>query len=129
MVVLHAFIHSLRLLPRLAFCVVCVGHLSIMLWSLLCFCLKFGIWSLRVSSPLLCRCHFTVCVQESIFTHGIFRNTVTIYGTAVSVAVMIIIVYAPFLQVRQAGSPVNQCLKPPAAALLQPEQVVQPSTA
>ncbi|WIA28646.1 hypothetical protein OEZ86_011182 [Tetradesmus obliquus] len=35
---------------------------------------------------------------ESIFKHGIFRNTVTFYGTAVSVAVMIIIVYAPFLQ-------------------------------
>jgi hypothetical protein len=41
--------------------------------------------------------------QESIFTHGLFRNTVTVYGTAVSVAVMIIIVYAPFLQVRAVG--------------------------
>jgi hypothetical protein len=42
-------------------------------------------------------------MQESIFTHGPFRNTVTIFGTAISVAVMIIVVYAPFLQVRTAG--------------------------
>jgi hypothetical protein len=43
-------------------------------------------------------------MQESIFTHGLFRNTVTVYGTAVSVAVMIIIVYAPFLQVTAVDS-------------------------
>ncbi|KAF6263646.1 hypothetical protein COO60DRAFT_1698701 [Scenedesmus sp. NREL 46B-D3] len=44
--------------------------------------------------------HIWICKtrQESIFKHGLFRNTVTVYGTAVSVAVMIIIVYAPFLQ-------------------------------
>lgn len=37
--------------------------------------------------------------QASIFTHGIFRNPVTLYGVSVSVAVMVMIVYAPFLQV------------------------------
>lgn len=37
--------------------------------------------------------------QAPLFTHGIFRNPVTLYGVSVSVAVMIIVVYAPFLQV------------------------------
>lgn len=37
--------------------------------------------------------------QASLFTHGIFRNPVTLYGVSVSVAVMVIVVYAPFLQV------------------------------
>lgn len=37
--------------------------------------------------------------QASLFTHGIFHNAVTLYGVSVSVAVMVIVVYAPFLQV------------------------------
>lgn len=40
-----------------------------------------------------------IFLQASIFTHGIFRNPVTVYGVSVSVAVMVIVVYAPFLQV------------------------------
>eukprot|EP00879_Flechtneria_rotunda_P033136 GHRR01036672.1.p1 GENE.GHRR01036672.1~~GHRR01036672.1.p1 ORF type:complete len:117 (+),score=10.16 GHRR01036672.1:158-508(+) len=45
--------------------------------------------------------HIWVCKtrEESIFRHGIFRNTVTLYGVLISVAVMIIVVYVPFLQV------------------------------
>eukprot|EP00775_Hariotina_reticulata_P010474 gene10474-10632_t len=44
--------------------------------------------------------HIWVCKTrvESIFAHGIFRNTVTLYGVSVSVAVMLVVVYAPFLQ-------------------------------
>jgi hypothetical protein len=41
--------------------------------------------------------------QASLFTHGIFRNPVTLYGVSVSVAVMVIVVYAPFLQVCWRG--------------------------
>jgi hypothetical protein len=44
-----------------------------------------------------------VHVQASLFTHGIFRNPVTLYGVSVSVAVMVLVVYAPFLQVRSAA--------------------------
>lgn len=39
-------------------------------------------------------------MQASIFTHGIFRNVVTVYGVSISVAVMVLVVYVPFLQVR-----------------------------
>jgi len=35
---------------------------------------------------------------ESIFKHGIFRNPVTLYGVTISLAVMLVVVYAPFLQ-------------------------------
>lgn len=44
-------------------------------------------------------------VQESIFRHGLLRNTVTVYGVCVSVAVMVLIVYIPGLQVRARGIP------------------------
>jgi hypothetical protein len=37
-------------------------------------------------------------MQASLRTHGIFRNPVTLYGVSVSVAVMVLVVYAPFLQ-------------------------------
>jgi magnesium-transporting ATPase (P-type) len=61
-----------------------------------------------LTAPALACQHLTVvcpcCLlpraarQASIFTHGIFRNIVTLYGVSVSVAVMVLIVYAPFLQ-------------------------------
>lgn len=60
-------------------------------------------WQRHSACPLNVVVFPYCCLQESIFTHGIFRNTVTIYGTAVSIAVMVIIVYVPFLQVRVAG--------------------------
>jgi magnesium-transporting ATPase (P-type) len=37
-------------------------------------------------------------LQESICKHGFFRNPVTAYGVSVSIAVMLLVVYAPFLQ-------------------------------
>lgn len=40
----------------------------------------------------------TTYVQVSIFKHGLFKNTVTIFGTLISLIVMLLIVYAPFLQ-------------------------------
>lgn len=45
--------------------------------------------------------HIWVCKtrEVSIFTHGILRNPVTLWGVCVSVAVMLVVVYAPFLQV------------------------------
>lgn len=45
--------------------------------------------------------HIWVCKtrEASIFKHGIFRNPVTLWGVCISVAVMLVVVYAPFLQV------------------------------
>jgi magnesium-transporting ATPase (P-type) len=44
--------------------------------------------------------HIWVCKtrQVSIFKHGIFRNLVTVWGVCISIPVMVIIVYMPFLQ-------------------------------
>lgn len=44
--------------------------------------------------------HIWVCKTRvaSLLTHGVLRNPVTLYGTAVSVGVMLIITYVPFLQ-------------------------------
>ncbi|KAF8072642.1 Atpalpha [Scenedesmus sp. PABB004] len=44
--------------------------------------------------------HIWVCKTrtESIFSHGVFRNIVTVYGVSLSVVVMIVVVYVPFLQ-------------------------------
>jgi hypothetical protein len=39
------------------------------------------------------------CLQASVFKHGLIRNPVTVYGVSVSIAVMVLVVYAPFLQV------------------------------
>lgn len=36
--------------------------------------------------------------QVSLFQHGPFKNPVTLYGVSVAVAVMLIVVYVPFLQ-------------------------------
>lgn len=58
-------------------------------------------------------------VQASLFRHGIFRNPVTLYGVSVSVAVMVLVVYAPFLQVR------SQML---AKVPFQPALVIRPTS-
>ncbi len=44
--------------------------------------------------------HIWVCKTRrvSIFEHGLFRNLITVWGTTISITVMIIAVYAPFLQ-------------------------------
>lgn len=39
----------------------------------------------------------------SLFKHGPFKNAVTLYGVAISVATILIVVYVPFLQVGESG--------------------------
>lgn len=51
---------------------------------------------LQVLIVLLC----IMCpVQASIFKHGLIRNPVTVFGVCISVVVMVLVVYVPFLQV------------------------------
>jgi magnesium-transporting ATPase (P-type) len=44
--------------------------------------------------------HIWVCKtrQVSIFEHGFFSNLATVWGVSISIPVMVLIVYAPFLQ-------------------------------